>query len=213
MPAWVAPLIAGAASLFGTAYGVKASRAEAEKNRQFQREMSNTAHQREVEDLKKAGLNPILSGMRGASTPSGSVADVSGLGDIGSKAVATALAVKQAKANIDLTEAQALQARTQAYDLQTQGSSGRFEKMRSEADLAALSVKEKLALMPSLIADARARVRLTTASARQMEALAVLTELERTGYANIEKFEKQIGAMGPAGRSLLEIIRTMRRPK
>ena len=37
----------------------------------FQKEMSDTAHQREVRDLKAAGLNPVLSANSGASTPVG----------------------------------------------------------------------------------------------------------------------------------------------
>lgn len=52
--------------------------AEAEKNRQWQERMSNTAYQRATEDLEAAGLNKWLAVTGGngasASTPSGSTA-------------------------------------------------------------------------------------------------------------------------------------------
>lgn len=54
--------------------------AEAQKNRDWQTDLSNTAHQREVADLEAAGLNTWLSaGGDGASTPTGSAGQSSAL--------------------------------------------------------------------------------------------------------------------------------------
>lgn len=57
----------------GEAYAGYMGAQSAKDRMAFEERMSNTAHQREIKDLVKAGLNPIISAIKGqgASTPTG----------------------------------------------------------------------------------------------------------------------------------------------
>ena len=106
-------LIGAAAGIGGGLLGNYLNSREMRKQREWMEHMSNTAHQREVQDLRNAGLNPILSatGGNGASTPQGQLIPME---DPVEKGINSALAIRQQESTIGLQDAQAAQASSQS---------------------------------------------------------------------------------------------------
>lgn len=100
-------IISGGAGIIGTYMQNQASSAQAQRQMDFQRDMSGSAHQREVQDLRAAGLNPILSALgAGASTPAGASGNMEGIGDAVSQGINTGIAIKQQKKEFEQKDAQ-----------------------------------------------------------------------------------------------------------
>ena len=97
------PVFSAAASLAGGLFRNKEAQKASARQMAFQEEMSNTSYQRGMEDMKKAGLNPILAGkMGGASTPTGSTYNPE---NVATNAINAYLQTQQNKANVANTKA------------------------------------------------------------------------------------------------------------
>jgi len=164
----------------------RANAKEAQRNRDFQERMSNTAHQREVTDLRAAGLNPILSATGGASSPGGAMAKFTD--EIG-PAVSSAMAARRLKEELNVQKKQQQQLDAQTYETQS-----------------------KEALNDTLIEESEVRQKLTNEQGRTQRALADSAEIDAHMYKSapwIRVIEK-IGAEGAAAKAIIDRSDTLK---
>lgn len=98
--AWIPAVIGAIGSIVGGSQANRSSARSVQNQMDFQEDLSGTAHQREVKDLRAAGLNPILSatGGAGASTPSGANVNYA---DVITPAVSSARSSMLARAELE----------------------------------------------------------------------------------------------------------------
>jgi len=155
------PWLTAAGTALGSYSSAQSANADAKKmsnqQMQFQAYMSNTAHQREVQDLVAAGLNPILSaGGGGASTPSGAQAPII---DAGNTALRAANEQKQLNASLENIKADTFKKMKDA-ELTSQQIANVITDYHSKV----LANQITLATMPATISNANTAAKLNAAA-------------------------------------------------
>ena len=227
-------LIAAAASAYGAHQANKAAEEAANRQMAFQEEMSGTSYQRQVSDLKAAGINPMLvSKLGGASSPAGAMPQFINVGAAGAAGFGQAAAgmssaaqaektgvetdilsetgLAQAKANLEKTVAD--------FGLTTQQTA----KVLTDTELSAAQIateREKpaqvRAMIDQLVATTQTeyfkqlnlqqQTALLKAQVPMYMAKAQLDQNQVKAEANTENIRRHVEQLGPIGRFVSGVI-------
>lgn len=142
-----ATLLGAGASVYGQRQANRASRASAREQMAFQERQSSTAVQRQMQDMRSAGVNPILAAKYGgASSPSGASYDAKNELEGLPQAVGSAIQLKRMKAELENMHETNLNLRAQNLQIasQVEVNSATAKKIQAETDMLQFArLKEK----------------------------------------------------------------------
>lgn len=222
-----AALAVGALDFLGGMRQQDVSTSAAQAQTDFQREMSNTAYQRQVADLKSAGINPMLvSKLGGASSPSGAMPqafNVAGsAAQRGMDAYSSAVGARKTEADTAVSEAMVPKLIQETLNAQDQGQvlkatvrnlGEEYQNLiRQGYNLTEVGnqLRAQIKLLKaqaSTATEQAANIREQTAGQRLLNAL---NELQVMAESDSEAFRRRFEQYGGAAQLMMTIIKSVR---